>query len=151
MNVRDILSSKGSAVVTVKPSDTIEVLSQLLRAKRIGAAVVSNNNETIDGVISERDVAFGLANHGTELSALPVSALMTETVITCSPHDTIARVASTMLSRNVRHLPVADNGRLVGMLSIRDVLKVRVEELQRQTALLHGLANKSDRPPQDRD
>ena len=151
MKVQDVLVSKGSAVVTVKPSDTIAVLSQLLRAKRIGAVVVSSDGQTIEGVISERDIAYGLGIHAEGLHALPVSDLMTRTVITCSPTDTVAHVASTMLSRNVRHLPVEVSSRLVGMVSIRDILKVRVDELQQQTALLYGLVNQPNRAPQDRE
>jgi CBS domain-containing protein len=71
-------------------------------------------------------------------------------VITCSPDDDVAKVASTMLSRNIRHLPVRDGNRLVGMVSIRDVLKVRLDELQREAAQLRSLANQTDREPQDR-
>ena len=89
--------------------------------------------------------------HAADLHALPVSAIMTRTVITCSPSDSIAQIASTMLSRNVRHLPVEENARLIGMVSIRDILKVRVDELQQETALLYGLVNQTDRPPQDRE
>ncbi len=151
MKVQDVLAAKGSTVVTVKPADTIATLSEVLHAKRIGAAVVSNNGETIDGVISERDLAYGIGRHGAKLAQMPVSALMTEKVFTCTPDDPIGRVASMMLSRNVRHLPVEKDGRLVGIVSIRDVLKVRVEELQQRSALLNSLANKSDRPQQDRE
>ena len=80
-----------------------------------------------------------------------VSALMTKTVITCSPNDNIALVASTMLSRNIRHLPVEEEDRLVGMVSIRDVLNLRLNELQQQTALLRTLVNEVGRAPQDRE
>lgn len=150
MNVRDVLATKPSVVITVTPSETIGALSRLLREKRIGAAVVTSNGHTIEGVITERDIAYGLGIHAEEMHALPVSALMTKTVITCSPTDSIAHVASTMLARNIRHLPVEDGNRLVGMVSIRDVLKTRVDELQQQTAQLHLLANKSDRAVEDR-
>lgn len=150
MTVADILALKGSVVITVKPSESIGTLSQLLRDKRIGAAIVSSDGETVDGVISERDVAYGLSIHKADLHTLLVSALMTKTVITCSPNDNIAQVASTMLSRNIRHLPVDDGNRLVGMVSIRDVLNLRLDELQRETALLRNLVNQPDRDPQDR-
>ena len=76
MKVQDVLAAKGSTVVTVKPVDTIATLSEVLHAKRIGAAVVSNNGETIDGVISERDLAYGIGRHGAKLAQMPVSALM---------------------------------------------------------------------------
>jgi len=151
VNVANILAVKGSAVVTIKPSDTIEVLSQRLREKRIGAAIVSSDGQTIDGVISERDIAYGLAVHKGDLHTLPVSTLMTKTVIVCSPNDKISDVASTMLARNVRHLPVKEEERLVGMISIRDVLNLRVDELQRQASLLRAFASEADRDrPMDR-
>jgi len=141
---------KGPAIITIKPSESVGALSKLLRDRRIGAAIVSGDGQTIDGVISERDVAYGLSVHQAGLHSLPVSALMTKAVITCSPGDDVAKVASTMLSRNIRHLPVRDGNRLVGMVSIRDVLKVRLDELQRETAQLRSLASQSDREPQDR-
>lgn len=150
MKVADILAEKGSAVITVKPSETIGALSQRLREKRIGAAIVSSDGQTVCGVISERDIAYGLSVHAGNLHMLPVSALMTEAVVTCSPDDNIATVASTMFARNIRHLPVEEGKRLVGMISIRDVLNVRVNELQRQTSLLRAFASHTDRDPEDR-
>ena len=150
MKVADILALKGSVVFTIKPSETIGTLSQLLRDRRIGAAIVSSYGKAVDGVISERDVAYGLSIHTADLQTLLVSALMTKTVITCCPNDNIAKVASTMLSRNIRHLPVNDDNRLVGMVSIRDVLNLRLDELQRETAQLRNLVNQTDRDPQDR-
>jgi CBS domain-containing protein len=150
VKVSDILAVKGSRVTTVKPDDTIATLSQRLREKRIGAAVVSSDGEAIEGMISERDLAYALATHKDQLHAMPVSALMTRTVISCTPHDTAATVGSTMLSRNIRHLPVEDNGRLVGMISIRDVLNLRVDELQRQANQLRAFASQTERDPQDR-
>ena len=151
MKVADILALKGSAVITIKPAETVASLSQLLRERRIGAAIVSSDGQTIEGVISERDVAYGLAIHKAELHALPISALMTKTVITCSLDDDIALVASTMLSRNIRHLPVEEAKRFVGMVSMRDVLNLRLAELQQQTAQLRTLVNEVARPPQDRE
>jgi CBS domain-containing protein len=151
MKVADVLALKGSLVITIKPSQSLGALSTLLRDNRIGAAIVSNDGRTIDGVISERDVAYGLSIHKADLHALPVSVLMTKAVITCSPVDDVAKVASTMLSRNIRHIPVVDgNGCAIGMVSIRDVLKLRLDELQRETAQLRSLVILTDREPQDR-
>lgn len=150
MKVANILAVKGSDVVSVKPSETIGALSQRLRERRIGAAIVSEDGRAIDGVISERDIAYGLSVHKGSLYAMPVSALMTKAVITCSPNDNVAKVASTMLARNIRHLPVQEGQRLLGMVSIRDVLNLRVDELQRETSLLRANANQMDREPQDR-
>jgi CBS domain-containing protein len=150
MNVANILAAKGPRVVTVKPTETIAALSQRLREQRIGAAVVSSNGHTVEGVISERDLAYALFVHKGDLHTLPVSALMTRAVITCSPSDSVGKVASTMLARNVRHIPVEENKRLIGMVSIRDVLNLRVDELQRESSLLRAHVSQTDREPQDR-
>jgi CBS domain-containing protein len=150
VKVSDILAVKGSRVTTVKPSETIAVLSERLREKRIGAAVVSSDGQAIEGMISERDVAYAVEKYKDKLHALPVSTLMTKTVISCTPMDSAATVGSTMLARNIRHLPVEDSGRLVGMISIRDVLNLRVDELQRQTNQLRAFASQTEREPQDR-
>ena len=121
MKVADIPAVKGPAVVTIKPSDTIAAPSQRLREKRIGAAIVSSDGQLFEGVISERDIAYGLSVYKGDLHAMPVPGLMTKAVITCPPHDDAAHVASTMLARNIRHLPVEHDKRLIGMISTRDV------------------------------
>ena len=151
MKVSDILAAKGPRVVTVRPSETIGALSQRLRENHIGAAVVSANGQAVDGVISERDIAYAVAIHQADLHTLPVSQLMTRTVITCAPHESVANVASTMRARNIRHIPVEEEGRLVGMVSIRDVLNYRTDDLQQQTNLLRAFASHTERDPaQDR-
>lgn len=150
MNVLEILKRKGSLVVTIRPSDSVEALSRLLRDRRIGAVVVSDDGITIDGVVSERDVAYGLCIHKAELSILPVSEIMTRNVITCSPGDDVAKVASAMHGHRIRHIPVVDGNRACGMVSIRDLLNVRVDELQEEAAMLRTLANGSQEEVQDR-
>src|SRR4029078_98042 len=102
------------------------------------AAIVSGDGHVVDGVISERDVAYGVAIHKAELHTLPVSQLMTKTVVTCSPGESVANVASTMQARNIRHIPVEEGGRLVGMISIRDVLNHRTDDLLQHTNLLRA-------------
>jgi CBS domain-containing protein len=151
VKVTDILEVKGRVVVTVQASDSIATLSQRLREKRIGAAVVSRDGQGVDGVISERDIAYALSIHRSDLHTLPVSALMTATVITCAPGDKLSDVASTMSARNIRHVPVVEENRLVGMISIRDVLNFRVSDLQRQTNMLRAFASDTGREPQDRE
>jgi CBS domain-containing protein len=151
VKVTDILAVKGRLVVTVQASESIATLSERLRDRRIGAAVVSRDGQSVDGVISERDIAYGLAVHRADLHALPVSALMTTTVITCSPGDKVSDVASTMVARNIRHVPVVEENRLVGMISIRDVLNFRVDDLQQQTSMLRAFASEIGREPQDRE
>lgn len=152
MQVTDILAKKSSATYTVSPGDTVAALSALLREHRIGAAVVSRDGRSVDGVVSERDIAFKMSLHGAGFAELPVSAIMTTPVITCRLTDQVAIIASKMLARNIRHLPaVDDQGLLVGMVSMRDVFNVRVDELQQETALLRTFANESHREPQDRE
>ena len=151
MKVTDILAVKGRLVVTVQASESIATLSERLREKQIGAAVVSRDGQGVDGVISERDIAYGLPVHRADLHTLPVSALMTTTVITCSPGDKVSDVASAMVARNIRHVPVVEENRLVGMISIRDVLNFRVDDLQRQTNMLRAFASETGREPQDRE
>ena len=150
MKVAEVLAAKGPRIVTIKPTDTIAALSQRLRENRIGAAIVSSDGHSIDGVISERDIAYGLSVYKADLHAMPVSALMTKAVITCSLNDDVGIVASTMMSRNVRHIPVEDGHRLAGMVSIRDVLNVRLDEVQREAGLLRAFARDTDREAQDR-
>jgi CBS domain-containing protein len=150
VKVANILAIKGSTVITIEPTETIAALSQRLRDKRIGAAIVSSDGQTVDGVISERDIAYALCIHKADLHAMPVSALMTKAVFTCSANDSIGIVASTMMSRNIRHLPVKEGDRLVGMVSIRDVLNLRLDELQRETGMLRAFARHVEREPDDR-
>lgn len=151
MSIREILRAKGKEAFTVQPSDTIAVLSARLRANRVGAAVVSRDGQSIDGVITERDIVYALDGHAERLHSTPVSELMTEKVITCSPNDSVAHVASTMMARNIRHVPVEENGQLLGMLSIRDMLKERVDQLQQTTAQMRRFVKEANREPQDRE
>lgn len=150
MQVADILQAKGYAVIAIKPTDTVAALSELLRTNRVGAAVVSTDGQLIEGVITERDVVYAVSVHGAALPAMQVSSLMTRNVITCTPRDSIAHVAATMLARKFRHLPVVEGGRVVGMVSIRDVLNQRVDELQQQTAHLRAFATTDVVMQQDR-
>ena len=152
MKVADILAAKGRATHTIKPGDTVGALSVLLRDRNIGAAVVSMDGHRIDGVVTERDIAHKLSLQSRNIADVLVSDIMTAAVITCRVTDLVAKVASTMISRNVRHVPVVDESdKLIGMVSVRDVLRVRVEELQREAALLRTVAHEAAREPQDRD
>jgi CBS domain-containing protein len=151
VKVSDVLAYKKAAIVSVKPTDTVETLSEVLRANRIGAIVVSSDGSAIEGLISERDLAYAIATLKGDLHKTQVSELMTKDVITCSPTDDIALVGSMMMSRRIRHLPVQKGGKLLGMVSIRDVLNQRVDQLQRDTAQLRTFVAEVNRPLQDRD
>jgi CBS domain-containing protein len=140
MKVADILKTKGSAVKTVRPDETAKVFAEHLRNERIGAMIVSRDGSTLEGIISERDLAYGLAAYGDRLPSMRVSELMTRVVILCTPEDTIAEVMTVMTQRRIRHLPVKDGGRLVGIISIGDVLKHRLGEMQLEANVLRDVA-----------
>ncbi len=128
MHVRDILSTKGDRVTTVKPDATVVDTSQLLAKHRIGAVLVTDAADRILGIISERDIVRGLAKQGAAVSELVVADLMTRDVRTCAPNDTIADIMGVMTAHRFRHLPVLDDGRLAGIVSIGDVVKYRLDE-----------------------
>jgi CBS domain-containing protein len=140
MKVADILRIKGSAVKTVTPDETALDLSRQLRAEQIGAMIVSDDGSSIDGIISERDIAYGLVAHGSQLPSIAVSTLMTKAVVVCSPEDSITDVMKLMTQRRIRHLPVKDGDRLVGIVSIGDVLKHRLGEVQLEANVLRDYA-----------
>jgi CBS domain-containing protein len=137
MQIDRILRTKGAAVLTVPPSATIAEAAGLLCEHGIGALVVSPDGETIAGVISERDITRGLCQHGASAVDLTVADLMTAEVATCSIYDTVDGLAEVMTARRVRHLPVVEGGRMVGIVSIGDVVKWRLDELQLEAQTLH--------------
>jgi CBS domain-containing protein len=150
MKVTEILKRKGSVLVTIKPSDTVDTLSRLLREKRIGAVVVSADGVTIDGFVSERDLAYCLCIYGANLPTMRVAEIMTTRVVTCAPDDDVAKVASAMQAHHIRHIPVVQHNRAHGMVSIRDLLNIRVDQLQTEAAMLRSFVNAALTEPQDR-
>ena len=131
MTVSHILKTKGNAVVTASLSDTIETIVKTLAAKRIGAIVVLDG-EKIAGIVSERDVVRAFAEHGSAALALAASKVMTAKVFTCGLADSEAELMSMMTTKRIRHLPVVNAGRLAGMISIGDVVKNRMEAMERE-------------------
>lgn len=144
MKVSDILAIKGAAAATIGPDETIGELARRLVEKRIGALMVSRDGVSLDGIVSERDVVYGLAKHGDRLRGLPVSDLMTKNVVTCRPGDSLAEVSRVMSARHIRHLPVMDGARLAGIISIRDVLKSRLDQMQRHADVLREYVMESE-------
>ncbi len=140
MKVSDILDTKGASVKTIRSDATILEFAQRLRAEKMGVMVVMGANGALDGILSERDLAYGLAEHGAAVAGLTVGQLMTRAVITCSPSDTVSSISRVMTQRRIRHLPVVDAGALVGLVSIGDALKYRIEEIQLETSLLRDYA-----------
>jgi CBS domain-containing protein len=131
MTVAQILASKGRDVATTTAERTIaEVVGELARRK-IGALVVMDG-ERVAGIISERDIVKAIGLKSADILADPVSSIMTRDVVTCSEKETINGVMTRMTRRRFRHLPVVEGGRLVGIVSIGDVVKARIEEVERE-------------------
>ncbi|MGE0053082.1 MAG: CBS domain-containing protein [Hyphomicrobium sp.] len=136
MKVIDILKEKGDVVKSVNPTDTVQFLSRRLFQEKVGAMVVISHTGAVEGIVSERDFTRGLAEYGPSLLAMPVSNIMTRAVISCAPQDTLQTVAQIMTRRRIRHLPVSDGVKLIGLISIGDVLNHRLEEVQREANVL---------------
>lgn len=140
MMVSNILEVKGPEVMTVRPADTVRDVARRLVQENVGALVVSSGGSTLDGIISERDISRGLAIHGENIGALLASDLMTRGVVTCAPDDPISDTARTMTERRIRHIPVRDGTRIVGIISIGDILKYRLDEVMLETRVLRDIA-----------
>jgi CBS domain-containing protein len=138
MHVAAVLKRKGSHVVSITPDQTIAEAATLLTENRIGAALVLDSTDAIRGIISERDIIRGLAQHGADALTQRVEALMTRDVQHCSPKDTIADVMTVMTQRRTRHLPVVEDGKLLGLISIGDVVKQRLIDTDLEIETLRG-------------
>lgn len=132
MRISDILRHKGDAVVTIRSDATVADLLDLLDEHRIGAVVVSDDDGVVSGIVSERDVVAHLHRHRSDASSAPVRELMTGDPVTCTPDDDVEQLARTMTERRFRHLPVLIDGRLAGIVSIGDVVKQRLDQLQHE-------------------
>jgi CBS domain-containing protein len=130
MIVKSILSAKGSDVATIAPTATLAEAANILSEMKIGALVVTGAGDRITGIVSERDIVRSLAQHGAGALQMPLSEVMTRKVVTCATADTVAVLMERMTDGKFRHLPVVDDGRLVGIISIGDVVKFRLTELE---------------------
>ncbi len=138
MIVSQILREKGHDVYTVFKEISVKEVSALLAEKRIGAVVVTDQADAVEGIISERDVVRGLAQHGSSILDKKVEELMTKNVITHGLDDHIDDLMQEMSKSRIRHLPILDDGKLVGVISIGDVVKNRVEELEAEGNMLRN-------------
>lgn len=136
MFVSDILAQKGGLVFTVSPGTTLSQISRQLSTRRIGAVLVVDRLDQVVGIVSERDVVHALAVHGTAAHELAAAQIMTRDVITCDPDDPIERVMQMMTRGRFRHLPVVRSGELLGLVSIGDVVKLRLEETSHEAEAL---------------
>ncbi len=131
MRIADVLKNKGAAVSTITPDMIVSELLSSLVARNVGAMVVVSSAGLV-GIVSERDVVRKLHEHGADMLDRPISEIMTTRVITCTPSDSVDSLSGLMTTNRVRHVPVVEDGQLVGIVSIGDVVKTRMEELQAQ-------------------
>ena len=129
MRIADVLRNKGASVATITPETSVSGLLTELNVHNIGAMVVMSQDGLV-GIVSERDVVRKLHEMGAELLRRPVSDIMTTVVATCTPDDSVDSLSALMTENRVRHVPVVVNGRLAGIVSIGDVVKTRMEELE---------------------
>jgi CBS domain-containing protein len=137
MHVEGLLRAKGDAVVVIASRATVGELVDRLAQHRIGALVVSDDGHHVDGIVSERDVVASLAEHGTALLERTVAEIMTTEVVTCVPSTTVDQLMSLMTERRMRHVPVVVDGSLAGIVSIGDVVKDRIRDLEVEAQTLH--------------
>ncbi|MDE2377549.1 CBS domain-containing protein [Bradyrhizobium sp.] len=135
MTVRSILNTKGHNVLSVEPGAKLAAAVKLLGEKRIGAVLVMNQSR-IEGILSERDIVRVLGERGAAVLDEPVNNVMTRKVVSCKETDTVAEIMEMMTTGKFRHLPVLDNGRVVGLISIGDVVKWRVREYETEQEAL---------------
>ena len=140
MTVKHILKLKGSsAVETILPESSVADAAAILSQKRIGALVVSATGADIAGILSERDIVRALAREAGGCLTMPVSKLMTEQVETCTPEEKADSVLARMTEGRFRHMPVMEGGEMVGLLSIGDVVKARMTEIEQENAAMVGM------------
>jgi CBS domain-containing protein len=133
MAVAHILRQKGPDVVTVSPADNVQAIVGLLARHRIGAVVVVDGNGSIAGIVSERDIVRAMASEAAGVMTRTAKDIMTAKVMTCDPGDSEADLMQLMTEHRIRHLPVVAEGRLAGMISIGDVVKLRIESIERES------------------
>jgi CBS domain-containing protein len=136
MNVKTILAAKGSDIVGIEPNADLAAAAQLLSKHRIGAVVIRGAGRRLAGILSERDIVRALAEHGTNALSLQVAKVMTRNVTTCGEDDSIASLMEKMTAGKFRHVPVVTKGELVGLVSIGDVVKQRVGEVEQESEQL---------------
>lgn len=133
MKVIDILAAKGGDVIGIEPAATLETAAKLLSRHRIGAVVICGAGGRLSGILSERDIVRAVAREGAAALSFPVGQVMTRDVVTCDENDTCAEIMERMTAHKFRHLPVLRDNAIVGLISIGDVVKQRVEEIEHES------------------
>lgn len=136
MTVKTILAEKGREIVSIEPGASLADAAKLLAEKRIGAALILGADRRLVGIISERDIVHALATRGPAALDEPVSQTMTRKVETCNESETISNIMERMTNGKFRHVPVVEQGRLAGIVSIGDVVKQRLQEMERESAAM---------------
>jgi CBS domain-containing protein len=136
MTIKSILTHKGNNVVTIEPTANLAAAARLLAERRIGAVVVAGVDRRVIGILSERDIVRALAEHGGAALERPISQVMTRKVATCTEAETIVSIMERMTDGKFRHVPVVEEGRLVGIISIGDVVKHRIGEIEHESDAL---------------
>ncbi|WP_144186003.1 CBS domain-containing protein [Elioraea rosea] len=138
MTVAAILDHKGHEIVSARPDDTLANIAHTLTKHRIGAVLVRDAESVVLGILSERDIVRALSAHGAAALTMTASAVMTREVIYGTPGDTVDKVLATMTERRIRHLPVMHDGKLVGFVSIGDVVKRRIADVEEEADQLRA-------------
>ncbi|MFE5286313.1 CBS domain-containing protein [Nocardia sp. NPDC056611] len=136
MRISEILRRKGGEVVTIAPDATVRELLRILAAHNVGAVIVSPDGTAMAGIVSERDIVRRLYRDGAPLLDSPVSTIMTAALHTCSPDDNVETLNAIMTEHRIRHLPVLEDGRMIGIVSIGDVVKSQISELETEREAL---------------
>lgn len=136
MLVSHILSIKGTSVVTIPPTASVAEAAAVLAENRVGALVVTGAADRVIGIVSERDIVRILASHGGKALKIALTEVMTRKVVTCAPDDTISVIMEQMTAGKFRHIPVLEDGRLAGIVSIGDVVKSRLNEMEQEQSAL---------------
>lgn len=135
MNVKAILAAKklGGDTITIEPAANLAAAAKLLSKHRIGAVLICGAGGRLSGILSERDIVRAVSEHGVDALALPVGQVMTRDIETCNEDDLVASIMERMTAGRFRHMPVLNNEKLVGLISIGDVVKQRVDEIERES------------------
>jgi CBS domain-containing protein len=136
MTVQAILAAKGGGVISIEPTATLEAAAKKLAEHRIGALLILGADRRATGILSERDIVRVLAEQGASVLTQPLSQVMTRKVVTCSPSDTVGVLMEQMTTGKFRHVPVVEQEQVVGVVSIGDVVKHRLHEMEQESAAL---------------
>ncbi|WP_207456255.1 CBS domain-containing protein [Azospirillum sp. SYSU D00513] len=143
MHVAALIKRKGSQVIAAKPDAPITEVAGILARNRIGAVLVMDGDDRPVGILSERDIVRAVAAEGPDALSRPASHLMTRELVTCKPEDTVSQMMAVMTERRIRHVPVVEDGRVIGLVSIGDVVKARIDDAELEVESLRGYVGMS--------